>query len=60
MTRKHFQAIATIIDVARDEYDNETAERIAGDLAAYFQGVNPRFDVARFLEACGFPGKILS
>lgn len=54
MTKKHFETIATIINVARDEFDSETAERIAGDLAAYFSAVNPRFDRARFLDASGF------
>lgn len=54
MTRKHFEAIAYIVNVARQEFDSETAERIAGDLAAYFQGLNPNFDRVRFLTACGF------
>lgn len=30
-----------------------TVERVAGELADYFKGDNPRFDRERFLEACG-------
>lgn len=53
MTRKHFEAIALILKTQREEHDAETAERIADDLAGYFAGVNPNFDRARFLKACG-------
>lgn len=59
MSKRDFEAIATIIDTARDELDDETAERIAGDLAAYCQGANPRFNAALFLTACGFEGKVI-
>lgn len=53
MTRKHFEAIASIID----------SQRVAGQaavwnltiaLADYFQRENPRFDRNAFLTACGY------
>ena len=52
MTRKHFKAIAEIINDAGDDVD--AVERLAGDLASYFKSENPNFDRDRFLTACGF------
>lgn len=68
MTRKHFEAIAAIIDsqikaepvfTAAGFDEGFEAGRIAGmediakDLADYFSSVNPNFDRHRFLNACG-------
>lgn len=55
MTKKHYEAIANIIV---SQYDNANINdygryRIACELADYFASDNPRFDRARFLEACG-------
>ena len=48
MTRKHFKATAETIKAANDKRE------IAEGLAAIFAKENPRFDRARFMEACGF------
>lgn len=52
MTRKDYVAIADIIDGARDQ--GLTLEEVAEKLADTMEKDNPRFDRARFLEACGF------
>lgn len=49
MTRKHFEMIAAIIKDCHDEPTWRVAHRVADALAES----NPRFDRARFLEACG-------
>lgn len=49
MTKKHFEqaaAIARGTDVAH-------REAVAQAFVALFRSHNPRFDVARFLDACG-------
>lgn len=61
MTRKHFEAIASLISkytdpLAAPGYDkgvHHGAMFIADELADYFAAENPRFDRARFLKACG-------
>ena len=50
MTRKHFQAIA---ETLRNISDYETRRIVAHELAAVFEGLNPRFDYARFYRAAG-------
>jgi hypothetical protein len=56
MSRKDFEAIATIIDVTRADYGADGGVReVATELANYFVRVNHRFDRERFLEACGLP-----
>ncbi len=50
MTRKHFEAIATILS---ERSDQAAVRNMAHDLAAYFKIINPAFDTIRFLEACG-------
>lgn len=56
MTRKHFIAIAAIIDARRDELTTEgiLLLPLARDMADMFAADNPRFDRERFLKACGF------
>jgi hypothetical protein len=56
MTRKHFQALADLVDYARNEdmfADAETAKDFANDLADLCRGFNNNFNRERFLEACG-------
>ena len=62
MTKKHFEAIAAILDEHKQtpEYgyyaDNrrvEVWEDITNDIADYFAQENPSFDKERFLKACG-------
>lgn len=52
MTRKHFEAIAKIIDFT--EGDEDTLRSVVGGLILYFENENPNFDRDRFLVACGF------
>lgn len=52
MTRKHFEAIAAIIDAQRDI--GVEIQGTANELAAFFATENPNFDRERFLKACGF------
>ena len=58
MTRKHFELIASRIR-SQLELDSpvggpEALEDLAYGLAADFEEVNPGFDTARFVKACGF------
>ena len=62
MTKKHYEAIAAIIASTRNNATlypsngharGETLEVTASRLADYFTTDNPRFDRARFLQACG-------
>lgn len=50
MSRKHYIAAAEVI---RAESFGESRRRIAEAFAAMFAADNPRFDRARFMEACG-------
>jgi hypothetical protein len=52
MTRKHFEAIAEIINCATG--DEDTLRELTGSLVFYFENENPRFDRDQFLIACGF------
>ena len=59
MTKKHFQAVADAVRaemvVARGVPSAEAAVvNVAQALAREFKCINPRFDKARFLAACGF------
>ena len=61
MTKKHFEAIAMNIKVEQEQpmYDElpacrEAIRDVATRLSAQFNIENPRFDRARFLDACGF------
>lgn len=54
MTKKHFTAIAKVINDALwdDKNDAATTMQIAGRLAVFFQQENPLFDHERFIAAC--------
>ena len=54
MTKKHYEAIAAAFHayIATGTGVN-IARPIAKDLADYFATDNPKFDRARFLQACG-------
>ena len=60
MTRKHYEAIATILKQARieeretlEEYQTVYSEVLARRLAEYLKQDNPKFQPERFLIACG-------
>lgn len=63
MTKKHFIEIAKILREEREDYALETddpdspgwnpIDGVATRLASCFEGINPSFDRARFLAACG-------
>jgi hypothetical protein len=64
MTKKHFEAIAHTIAVARARYEArnhdymlydpemDALDALSAKLARYFKTVNPNFDRKRFLNAC--------
>jgi hypothetical protein len=55
MTRKDYELIARSIYVDRElveEGQRKVVDYIAKGLAEQFQAMNPRFDRARFLNAC--------
>ncbi len=57
LSRKHYKAIAEIVKKNTTKVDKiilyvKRADMVC-DLADYFAADNPRFDRARFLEACG-------
>lgn len=62
MTKKDYIAIAKVVKEEYERYSPEDPERIcvlesletiAINLAGVFSSDNPRFDRARFLQACG-------
>lgn len=50
MTRKHFQMIADIL--ANPRLDPEVRSELVSEFVRMLSGLNPRFDSARFKEAC--------
>jgi len=50
MTKKHFVMIAQVVS-AIDNVD--TRKEVALNFASEFQKENPRFDIVRFIKACG-------
>jgi len=50
MTRKHFQMIAAIVGGIENK---DTRQQVAMDFAHALRGENPRFDIVRFVKACG-------
>jgi len=50
MTKKHFVMIANVVS-AIDNTD--TRKEVALNFASEFQKENPRFDIVRFIKACG-------
>lgn len=54
MTRKHYVRLAQILARPQTSPEARRAVReIALDLAAYLASENPRFDMGRFIAACG-------
>jgi hypothetical protein len=66
LSRKNYEAVAAIVKGSRlvdprtgpasDRRDvgyESALDEVAGRLATYFATDNPRFDRARFLDACG-------
>jgi hypothetical protein len=50
MTKKHFVMIANVVSAI----DNAgTRKEVALNFASEFQKDNPRFDIVRFIKACG-------
>lgn len=60
MTKRHFEAIARIVDRRRalDAPGDASFFNLVSDLADFFKAENPRFDRARFLTACGYAGMV--
>ena len=68
MTRKDYELIAKALRATRDRVDSENdgkegahrdqqlrgVRRAAAHLATALESDNPRFDVQRFLTACGY------
>jgi len=50
MTRQHFEIIASTLK------DNNASENLCYSLACEFRIINARFDLDRFMLACGFGG----
>ena len=53
LTRKTYEAQAAIIKKHVPTAGRDACYDIATDIANYFANDNPRFDRARFFEACG-------
>jgi len=49
MTRKDFQMIADVVKMIDDK---DTRHTVAMNFAVKLKGVNPRFDISRFVGAC--------
>lgn len=50
MTKKHFQLVANVVS-AIDDID--IRKEVALNFANEFQKENPRFEILRFVKACG-------
>jgi hypothetical protein len=50
LTRKHFEMIAAIV---KGIEDIDTRTQVAMDFAHALRNENPRFNICRFVEACG-------
>ena len=55
MTRKHFEAIAKVMNAWRGAIDDESHRYLSLELAGVLQEANERFDKQRFLKACEGP-----
>ncbi len=56
MTRKDFEAIASVVRDFSFTGDGRDRERLARALADELRLKNPRFNRDRFLKACGIDG----
>lgn len=54
MTRKHFEAIAEILNFASDKTHPALFSKIVNDFALMCARENPNFDVNKFHEASGY------
>jgi hypothetical protein len=60
ITKKHFTIVAEIIKEANNLKSTDSTNTfnalrfVAKQLANFFDGQNPRFDINRFMTACGF------
>ncbi len=50
MTRKHFKMVAQVVSAIDN---SDTRSEVALNFASEFQKENPRFDIQKFLKACG-------
>lgn len=63
MTKKHYVFIAKVISAYLDDGDNDQldgiagAEKLARMLAEALEKDNSKFNLERFLEACGLSGE---
>jgi hypothetical protein len=53
MTRKDYVLIADVIKNLDECIDSDGLEALADNMADALESDNPRFDRARFLDACG-------
>ncbi len=54
MTRKHFEAIAKIVEGSTHANDSESINKkyLVGMMCEYFELINNRFDGEKFVKAC--------
>lgn len=52
MTRKDYIKTAEIINMFKDEMNKETFESLVYEFSVFFSDDNPRFDDAKFWDAC--------
>lgn len=52
LARKDYRAIAEIIESNRGDGVEYILDRVASNLADYFEQNNPRFDRQKFIKAC--------
>lgn len=52
-TKKHFQKIAVMLKELKENGKNDVYELQKNYFLSEFKASNPRFDVSRFLCACG-------
>jgi len=68
MTKKHFQAVATIIRGLVEDLDDgpcdgdklDTLVDVARKMSEFFREENPGFDAVKFLNACGLFNEALT
>lgn len=53
-TKKHFQATAEILKFQSNKIHPAVFSKTVNDFAVMFANENPKFDVNKFHEACGY------
>ena len=53
LTKRHFKVIAKIIKNEVEGNPNQSYYILTKRLGEYFHIENPRFDIKKFIEACG-------